>query len=389
MNFNEIYIITIEPNQQLIPYEANISRHNQFISITNDTNYNNGQINNSNQRHWRRKMVHSVVFNSRCTTISLGKLAFHSLYNLQHIVLPTKLQIISDRAFEFCTSLVDILIPSSVTEICYHAFSGCSSLIRIVIPHGVKIIGHGAFIECQKMISVQIPSTIIKIHRSAFMSCCSLINIDIPIGISLDLDIFEDCSFLNHSIRIDHEEVGKGVSPSELITKYTVGRFEGLPLHSACYDPNITTGTILHVIRNNPKEILTCCDAFGMNALHILACNAMGKKEIIAILSELSADMNYCQLRDSDELLALASPVQIFLTAEGFLNTHNYGILSIDDLINKCCKWKGIKLALDYFNHFKKDDNVYPFITAACSSDNLEILYNLTMLDIDRIIALR
>ncbi len=65
-----------------------------------------------------------------------------------------KTELISDSAFEYCSSLQTIEIPSSVTSIENAAFSSCQSLTSIEIPNSVTSIGYRAFEDCYSLTSV-------------------------------------------------------------------------------------------------------------------------------------------------------------------------------------------------------------------------------------------
>ena len=65
-------------------------------------------------------------------------------------------EVISDRAFEYCTSLWQITIPSSVTAIGEGAFLNCTSLRQINIPDSVTSIGGGAFSYCTSLEQITI-----------------------------------------------------------------------------------------------------------------------------------------------------------------------------------------------------------------------------------------
>lgn len=63
----------------------------------------------------------------------------------RHIVIPSGVESIGDKAFRGCNRMQSIKIPNSVTHIGNEAFEGCSHLLRIDIPNGVASIGDSAF----------------------------------------------------------------------------------------------------------------------------------------------------------------------------------------------------------------------------------------------------
>ena len=64
---------------------------------------------------------------------SIGYSAFEGCENLNTIVLPNNLSIISDSVFEGCTRLKSVTIPSAET-IGSKAFAGCTNLYTIYWP---------------------------------------------------------------------------------------------------------------------------------------------------------------------------------------------------------------------------------------------------------------
>ena len=66
---------------------------------------------------------------------------------IEEVIIHEQTQIISNHAFDDCSSLTSIEIPSGVTNICEYAFTSCSSLVSVIIPTGVKSID-SAFFNC-------------------------------------------------------------------------------------------------------------------------------------------------------------------------------------------------------------------------------------------------
>ena len=69
-----------------------------------------------------------------------------------HFRIKENTRVISDDAFEDCSSLTSVTIPNSVTSIGEFAFSSCKSLTSVTIPNSVTSIGRGAFPEHTKII---------------------------------------------------------------------------------------------------------------------------------------------------------------------------------------------------------------------------------------------
>ena len=62
--------------------------------------------------------------------------------------------VISEMAFDGCSSLSSISIPNSVTNIGRYAFRGCNGLSSVTIGDGVTSIGNGTFSDCSGLTSI-------------------------------------------------------------------------------------------------------------------------------------------------------------------------------------------------------------------------------------------
>ena len=112
---------------------------------------------------------------------SIGKWAFEGCSSLQQIIISDSVASIGDYAFTGCKSLRQIVIPDSVTPIGDFAFSYCQSLQQIVIPDSVASIGDYAFTGCKSLQQIVIPDSVTSIGNCAFEWCASLQQILIPV----------------------------------------------------------------------------------------------------------------------------------------------------------------------------------------------------------------
>ena len=85
--------------------------------------------------------------------------------------------VISEMAFDGCSSLSSISIPNSVTNIGRYAFRGCNGLSSVTIGDGVTSIGNGTFSGCSGLTSITIPNSVTSIGSSAFSDCSGLTSI--------------------------------------------------------------------------------------------------------------------------------------------------------------------------------------------------------------------
>ena len=91
----------------------------------------------------------------------------------------TTATLISDYAFERCSSLTSVVIGDSVTSIGESAFEYCDSLTSVEILDSVTSIGEWAFRVCDSLTSVVIGDNVTSIGDQAFSGCSSLTNIEV------------------------------------------------------------------------------------------------------------------------------------------------------------------------------------------------------------------
>lgn len=96
--------------------------------------------------------------------------------SLSRLILPDKLQVISDWAFYSCTNLSgSLFIPEGVTKIGSHAFFQCRSLTgSLSLPSTLEYIGDYAFYECGFISELHIPNKVSYIGTYAFYYCKGL-----------------------------------------------------------------------------------------------------------------------------------------------------------------------------------------------------------------------
>lgn len=110
----------------------------------------------------------------------IGTYAFKECSNLEKVVLPEKLKVISEGMFQWCISLKKLEIPKSVTKIDSDAFDKCEKLEEVILPDGVKHISYNTFNECSMLANIEIPNSVTTIGDAAFWNCTALTNVIIP-----------------------------------------------------------------------------------------------------------------------------------------------------------------------------------------------------------------
>ncbi len=115
------------------------------------------------------------------------------------VVIPNRVTIIGDYAFEDCPGLTSVTIPDSVTSIGDCAFEDCPGLTSVTIPDSVTSIGDCAFFYCTGLTSITIPDSVTSIGENAFVGCTGLTTVnwnatECTSAGSSSCPIFADCS---------------------------------------------------------------------------------------------------------------------------------------------------------------------------------------------------
>lgn len=108
---------------------------------------------------------------------------FSGAKELESVVLPDSMAILSGMDFSDCTNLKQVSLGSGIKYIGMSTFSNCTSLESINIPDTCKVIGQAAFMSCASLGSVHLPAGITQLAAGVFGSCSALTSIDIPSGV--------------------------------------------------------------------------------------------------------------------------------------------------------------------------------------------------------------
>ena len=148
-----------------------------------------------------------------CQENEIPKFALQNKSSLLRLVLPDKLQIISQSAFNGCTNLSGSLnIPEGVTRIEASAFEYCFSLTgSLSLPSTLEYIGGGgasleggAFAQCGFVGELKIPNKVTYIGINAFAECSGLYGeLHLPNNLEyIGTNAFLNCKNLTGSITI-------------------------------------------------------------------------------------------------------------------------------------------------------------------------------------------
>lgn len=94
------------------------------------------------------------------------------------ITFDRDITVLTESAFEGCTTLSSISLPNSVSTMQEAAFAGCEALTDLKLPTSVNSIGDYAFYGCSSLTHVSMRDTT-TVGVSAFEGCICLTNIDI------------------------------------------------------------------------------------------------------------------------------------------------------------------------------------------------------------------
>ena len=108
----------------------------------------------------------------------LGEYAFAKCASLEALTLTdTKLQVVTDHAFDSCYSLAEVTLGESITKIGKYAFNECSSINEITFPVNLTEIDTYAFYNNTSLTIVKLNENLTTIKEFAFLGCVKLLEI--------------------------------------------------------------------------------------------------------------------------------------------------------------------------------------------------------------------
>ncbi|MCM1297141.1 MAG: leucine-rich repeat protein [Muribaculaceae bacterium] len=154
----------------------------------------------------------------------LGYGVLNNKTTLTSIVLPDRLKIIDNSAFESCNNLTgSLIIPEGVEEIRQQAFFSCSNLTgTLSLPSTLKKIGQFAFCGCKFISELKLPEGLTELGQSAFSSCSGLYGeLKLPENLKkLGSAVFSSCKGFTGSLTIPQ---GITEIPNECFSGCTFG----------------------------------------------------------------------------------------------------------------------------------------------------------------------
>ena len=129
---------------------------------------------------------------------SIGDSAFYKCNALQFIELPQPCAAIGDAAFDSSGLYsIDLTHVESIGQRC---FSGCKSLMNVecgVSSGKLRIISERAFEHCSSLQAITLPDSVDSIGKEAFYDCTSLSSAEIKACSTMGADIFKGCNALS------------------------------------------------------------------------------------------------------------------------------------------------------------------------------------------------
>lgn len=105
---------------------------------------------------------------------------FANCQNLNEVILPDGLNLISSIAFDECVSLKKITIPNTVITVGEYAFRDCKNLEYIKLSENLEKIESGAFSCCGSLKEIILPDSVCELCNAVFYRAFSLKSINIP-----------------------------------------------------------------------------------------------------------------------------------------------------------------------------------------------------------------
>ena len=175
-------------NKLVVPTSVTMVAENTIVWNEDGTGITiTGDISNNTFSNWTE--IEEVIVQDGCTAISES--AFMHCYSLRRVSLPETVTSLGARVFAECWNLEKVNIPNEVTELMEFIFSSCS-LEEIILPEKLELIGENAFQCCDYLLEVVIPYGTKHISDRAFAACGQLERVTIPSTVeTIEGDIFK------------------------------------------------------------------------------------------------------------------------------------------------------------------------------------------------------
>lgn len=110
----------------------------------------------------------------------IGEFAFNWCDQLESITVPASVKTLGNRAFYNCRSMKSATILAQIDVLEEAVFADCRKMEKVILPDSIKSIGGGCFLRNYPLASINMPAALETIDQEAFMYCCSLPDIVLP-----------------------------------------------------------------------------------------------------------------------------------------------------------------------------------------------------------------
>ncbi|KAL3930785.1 MAG: hypothetical protein SGBAC_011610, partial [Bacillariaceae sp.] len=160
---------------------------------------------------------------------------------LRQLEVPVTVGTIGGRAFARCDELESLILPPKLEVITCELFESCRQLYEIEIPRTAKVIEQSAFENCEALEALDLLhcTQCLTIEKSAFKSCSRLSWITLPPNLEgmIEEGTFEGCFQLTH-IRASKNvaNIGGLEDCESLLSLEVPQEVEGIQLNIVDYD---------------------------------------------------------------------------------------------------------------------------------------------------------
>lgn len=234
MNTNIKYINHAFNNcPKVSKYEGGVT----YTKINDDPYYYAGQVDKNDTSihfNYKTKILSPGLFyqNENITNCTLPDCEiipdtfFYKAKNLQGIMIPDTVRVISNSAFGHCTSLNDVIfLGEELYELHNGAFERCLRLKKVHIPRGVSYIDKCCFEHCLNLKEVHLPSSVNTIGFKAFYNCISLDKVSCFDSNWVATEISDEADKIYFSV--DYSTKEQTAQDFTALYRYTLTKYEG------------------------------------------------------------------------------------------------------------------------------------------------------------------
>ena len=101
---------------------------------------------------------------------------------IERLVFPNSITLMQNNICSGCSKLKSVVLPENtqITAVPQSMFSSCYELDNVVIPNSITLISGSAFYNCSKLSNLTLSNALTEIGSSAFLECKALINLTLP-----------------------------------------------------------------------------------------------------------------------------------------------------------------------------------------------------------------